>query len=74
MPEEQQERFPQASFYEHVCRCGVCPLFFVVFYHVLLLYHAYAITYILYVAYSSSFEVRGSKQSGRDTLKIYAST
>ena len=73
MPEEQQERFPQASFYEHVCRCVVCSLFFVVFYYVLLLYHAYAITYILYVAYSSSssFVVRGSEQPGRDTENIY---
>ena len=37
-------------------RCVVCRLFFVVFYHVVLLYDAHAITYILYVAYSSSFE------------------
>ena len=67
-------RFPQASFYEHVCHCVVCLLFFVVFYHVLLLYHAHAITYILYVVYSSYFVVRGSEQLVGDTLKIYTGT
>ena len=74
MPEEQQERFPQASFMSTSAAAWCVRIFSLYSTVLLLLYHAYAITDILYVAYSSSFVVRGSEQPGRDTLEIYTST